>query len=69
LKEVLEKMTHIFGKKHTSPISAMNNLAIRFGDQGQLDEAARTIKEVLKEKKPILSKERSETRAAITNLV
>ena len=37
----------ILGEEHPSTILAMSNLASTLGEQGQLDEAAKMLKEVL----------------------
>jgi hypothetical protein len=47
IKEVLEKRRYILGEDHPDTTSAMSNLANTLGDQSQLDDAARMLKEVL----------------------
>jgi hypothetical protein len=47
----------------------MNNLAITLGEQGQLEEAAPMMKEVLEKRRRILGEEHPTTISAMNNLV
>ncbi|PVH92847.1 hypothetical protein DM02DRAFT_542782, partial [Periconia macrospinosa] len=55
---MLEKRRRILGEEHLDTITAMNNLALTLGDQGQLDEAAKMFEEVLEKRRRILGEDR-----------
>ncbi|KAF2844157.1 hypothetical protein T440DRAFT_410758, partial [Plenodomus tracheiphilus IPT5] len=67
-KEVLVKRQQILGEDHPDTGSAMNNLAVTLGDQGQLDEAAKMKKEVLEKMTRVLGEEHPDTKVAAQNL-
>jgi tetratricopeptide (TPR) repeat protein len=65
---MLKKRRRILGEEHPDTISAMNNLANTLGDQGQLNEAATMLKEVLEKMRRILGEEHPDTISAMNNL-
>ncbi|KAH6983683.1 hypothetical protein BKA56DRAFT_482570, partial [Ilyonectria sp. MPI-CAGE-AT-0026] len=67
-KEVFKERQRILGDEHPDTISAMSNLAITLEDQGQLDKAARMMREVLKKRQRILGDKHLHTISAMNNL-
>jgi tetratricopeptide (TPR) repeat protein len=65
---VFRQRNEILGEEHPDTISAMSNLAIVLGNQGQLKEAAAIQKEVLAKRNRILGEEHLDTIAAMGNL-
>ncbi len=68
-KEMLEKRRRIFGEDYLNTISAMNNLAVTLGAQGQLDEAAGMMQKVIYEIDRIFGEEYLKARITKTNLI
>jgi hypothetical protein len=66
---VLEKRRIILGEDYPDTISAINNLAVTLGDQGQLEEAAKIKREVLEKRRIILGEDYLDTISAINNLI
>jgi tetratricopeptide (TPR) repeat protein len=65
---VLGKRRRVLGEEHPATIFAMNNLANTLGEQGQLDKAAKMLKEVLEKMRQILGEEHPSTIFAMNNL-
>jgi hypothetical protein len=53
-KEVLKKIRPILGEEHPSIITAMNNLAITLGDQGQLGKGYTRDNKALRNQKLLI---------------
>ena len=45
------QMKRLYSREHLNTLNPMSNLAVTLGDQGQLEKAARMIKEVLEKNK------------------
>jgi hypothetical protein len=60
-KFLVHKLGELLGEEHPDTISVINNLAVTLRNQGQLDEAARMMKEVLEKRSEGASSSRRAT--------
>ena len=64
---VLSNKRRILDEEYPFTITAINNLAIAFGKQGQLDKAAKMLKKVLKTRRYIFGEKYLDTTLAMSN--